>query len=138
MRLSNDFDRFCAAVAAGRKPPVPVLYLGQRDLGHVVAVAERIHRLRVSCNTEQKKSPLPERFFLCQLSLCLFGSGMCTDNAIDRDLCIFVPKAVMVGISQTAFRRGRNGVGLLVYNRALGKQQRDSNFRLVRPIERDR
>lgn len=48
MRLSNDFDRFCAAVQAGQKPPVPALYLGQRDLGHVVAVAERIHRLRVS------------------------------------------------------------------------------------------
>lgn len=137
MRLSNDFDRFCAAVRAGRKPPVPALYLGQRDLGHVVAVAERIHRLCVSVTQNKKKSPLPERFFL-QLSLCLFGSGMCTDNAIDRDLCIFVPKAVMVGISQPAFRRGRNGVGLLVYNRALGKQQRDSNFRLVRPIERDR
>ena len=63
MRLSNDFDRFCAAVAAGQKPPVPALYLGQRDLGHIVAVAERIHRLRVSCNTEQEKiSPFGEIF----------------------------------------------------------------------------
>ena len=137
MRLSNDFDRFCAAVRAGRKPPVPALYLGQRDLGHVVAVAERIHRLCVSVTQNKKKSPLPGRFFL-QLSLCLFGSGMRTDNAIDRDLCIFVPKAVMVGISQTAFRRGRNGVGLRERCSPIREYHHNNNLRLVCPIERNR